>query len=100
MVNYTREIPKEVKNIVTERVASTTAGTPTILSSTSYGENFYVTIQCTTGNIYYSPLSTAPATTDAWKLEEGEKEILKIPSYLSLLGGSTTAAFQAIIWKL
>lgn len=94
---YVKPQFKHQKAIYPEALASTTAGTPTNLSI-----NGPVTVHCTTGELYINA-STAATTANSYKLQDtpGHNELdIYIPSSLSILGASTTAKYQAILWEL
>jgi hypothetical protein len=95
---YTRTLFRKIKAIVFENVASTSAGAVDTISSTAYGENFDITVNCSTGTIFLNPL-TAATTTNGFKLAEGQALDLKVASSLSIIGDSTTAAYQGIVWE-
>lgn len=86
---------REVKTIVTEALASTTASTASVLNTTG---KTAATVICTTGNIWINPLATA-TTANSIKLIEGQALDLIIPDSLSLISDSTEAFYQAILWK-
>ena len=114
---YTRVMMRNMRSIVPERLAHSTAiGTSTgwdmtILNSSSlcsitgfttrpYGENFSITIEATTGNLYLCPESTVlPTSTNSFLLAEGSLLDLRIKDHLALVGDSTTAKYQAIVWE-
>lgn len=98
MVNFVRPMFKTVKAIIFENVASTSAGAVDTIGSSVYGENFSVTVQCSTGVVYVNPL-VAATTTNGFKLTAGAALDLKVESALSIIGDSTTAAYQAIVWE-
>ena len=98
MVNYVRPIYRRIKAIVFENVASTAAGSVDTLGSSVYGANFDITVHCSTGVIYVNPLVTA-TTANGFKLKEDQSIDLKVASALSIIGDSTTAAYQAIVWE-
>jgi hypothetical protein len=104
---------RRIRSIVTERVISTGASTDyklTIINSSnictvpgnttrSFGTNYDVTIEATSGAVYILPESTAePTSNNAFKIPEGGILDLKVKSFLSIKGDSTTAKMQAIIW--
>lgn len=110
---YNREIFKQIKHIVSERLPSSGASTDwdnSILNTTtlcgitgwttrSLGQNFQVTITATTGKIYAVPESTVePTSTNAFTIDEGGILDIRIKNFLSLKGNSTTAKYQAIVW--
>ena len=86
---------REVKTIVTEAVASTTASAASTITSTG---KMAATIICTTGYIWVNPLATA-TTANGIKLIEGQALDLIIPNTVSLISDTTTASYQAIFWK-
>jgi len=98
MVNYVRPIYRRMKAIVFENVASTAAGSVDTLGSSVYGANFDITVHASTGTIFVNPLAAA-TTTNGFKLIEGQSLDLKVLSALSIIGDSTTAAYQAVVWE-
>jgi hypothetical protein len=96
---FVRPMFKTVKAIIFENVASTSAGAVDTIGSSVYGENFSITINCSTGSIFINPL-TAATTTNGYKLKENQSMDLKVESQLSIIGDSTTAAYQATIWEV
>ena len=95
---YTRPIFKKIRTIIPEVIPSTTAGVvDTIASSDGYGENFDVTVHCTTGDVYVNA-TTAATAANGFKLNEDQSLDIKVLANLSIIGGSTTAAYQCIIW--
>ena len=86
---------REVRTIVPETFASTTAGTANSLNTTSITP---LTIQCTTGTIWINP-STVVTTANGFKLVEGDVLDLLVKSTLSTLSTGVTASYQAIMWK-
>lgn len=98
MVNYVRPIYRRIKAIVFENVASTAAGSVDTLGSSVYGANFDITVHCSTGAVYINPL-VAATTANGFKLIEGQSLDLKVLSALSIIGDSTTAKYQAIVWE-
>lgn len=87
------------KTIIPQTVASTTAAAVSFITSTTYGENFPITLQCLTGDIHVSTLSTAPSTSVGFKMSGGDVLDLNVESYLALVSTSTSAAYQAIVWE-
>ena len=85
----------EVKTIVPEAFASTTANTANSLATTGLTP---VTIQCTTGSMWINP-STVVTTANGFKLVEGDVLDLLVRSSLSTLSTGITASYQAIFWK-
>jgi hypothetical protein len=98
-VSFVRPILKSMKAVVPTTVASTSAGAVKHLPTATYGENFAATIMCTTGIIYISTLTTAPTSTNGYEVKERETIDLNVPSNLAIIGNSTTAAYQAIVWN-
>jgi hypothetical protein len=95
---YVKTQFKPIRAIVGPTIPSTDAGVIDFITSTAYGTNFQCTIMCTTGQLAISTVSTAPTTSIGYLLGEGKSLDLLVPSYLSILGNSTTAAYQCIIW--
>lgn len=83
--------------IVPPTVLSTS---PLIWTSTSFlqGQNFDITIEAIAGDMYITTKSTAPTSTNTFKLLEGDVLDLKVNDYLAMIGNSTTCFVQAIIW--
>lgn len=84
-------------------VASTdTVGNSTNLSqqltSTQVGEGFLVTIAATTGDSWID--FTTTATTNSFKMAEGDTLDARVRKAVSIVGGSTTAKAQGIIWEM
>lgn len=101
MAIHNRPMFRRVKAIIFESVASTAAGSVDTISSTlstAIGANFDITIHATTGVIYINPLAAA-TTTNGFRVDEDQSLDLKVASALSIIGDSTTAAYQAIIWE-
>jgi hypothetical protein len=96
---FTKTVFRPIKAIIPENVASTSAGAVDTVSSTDYGLNFDITLNCSTGVVYINSL-TAATTTNGFRLEEGEAIDLRVSSSLSIIGNSTTAAYQAIVWEV
>jgi len=110
---YTRKVFKKMISIVPETIASTATSTDykigtisstrlrTLSGATTryWGANFEVTIEATTGSIYFLPdEDIEPTSSNAFKLSEGKSIDLKIENFLAIKGDSTTAKFQAIVW--
>lgn len=104
---YTRPMFKQIIGGIAEAVASTTASyinkLPINSTTLSYkglavGNNFNVTIQATSGTITLYPDSTTLGATSVYKLHEKESIDLRARDFVGLMGGSTTAKFQAIFW--
>lgn len=111
---YTKRRFKKIRAIIPETVAC--VGTSANFDTTSihrnaiatplstvltFGANFSVTIEATTGNIYIYPESTAaePGASNSFTLLEGNNIDINVENFLSLKGDSTTAAFQGIVWE-
>jgi len=92
---YTRPLFPKVKTIYSERLASTDGSSPSVVNFSGYQP---FTVECTTGIVYISSLSTAPGTTDCWMLEEGDTIDL-IAQYLALVSTSTTASYQMLVYE-
>lgn len=101
---FTNEIFKKAKTFISEVAVSTTASVANSalisINSTVYtiGQNFPITIQCTTGNIWLNSIGTA--TTNSFKLTEGANINLTVENALSLISDTTTAKVQGIIWEV
>lgn len=96
-----------MKYIQEEKVSSTTAGSQSAVYSTYLnmvstnlfiGNNFDITIMATTGNTAIG-LSTLLTATNGFLLTEGTIIDLQVKDALYLVGDSTTAKFQAIVWE-
>ena len=84
--------------IIPEAIPSTTAGVvDTIASTDGYGENFDITLHCSTGDVYINA-TTVATSANGFKLNEDQSVDIKIKTQLSIVGGSTSAAYQALIW--
>ena len=99
MAQYVRQMFKTPKAIVSPTLCGAVSGTVTYLTSTAYGENFSLTLNCIVGDIHISTLTTAPTTALGYKLSSGQSIELNVPSYLSLMSTSTTAQYQGIVWE-
>lgn len=91
-----RDIFKKPKYVIPPTIASTAY---THFTSTSYGQNFMITLMATTGAMWFNTLSTTPNSTTAFKLHEGDAIDLLVVNTLSVYGDSTTASYQAIVWE-
>jgi uncharacterized membrane protein len=100
MTMLTRDIGKLVKTIFPETVASTGAGSVTILPTSDVGGHSLL-IQATTGGFYLSPLTTALTSTNGWWLDEGELLNLAIEGngFLSLMSTDAAGKFQMIVFR-
>lgn len=88
---------KKVKSI--KPVTILTTGISIWTSTTfSQGQHWDMSIEAIVGDLYFTTLSTAPTTTNTFKLVEGDCLDIKVEEYIAMLGGSTTAAVQAIVW--
>lgn len=111
---YVRPKFKRIKSIIAETVAST--GTSTNYNSSSinttslcnvpgstllpFGQNFECTVECTTGVLFIladNPIQ--PTSLNGFKMIEGGVLDVQVENYLNIRGESTTAKFQAIIWR-
>ena len=92
-----KETFKVIKSIKPVTILSTAV---TIWTSTTFTQGQYwdMTIEAISGDMYISTLSTAPTSTNTFKLVEGDCLDIKVEEYISMLGDSTTASVQAIIW--
>lgn len=117
MANYTRNIFRLARFLVIETVSlSTTATAVTLATATDstatnsslisqiestsvrpVGTNFDITIAATTGDSFINTYGTA--TTNSFKLHEGDTLDIKVKDTLSVIGNSTSAKLQGIIWK-
>jgi len=86
---------RQIKTIIPETFASTTASVASTLNSTGY---VTATIACTADNIWFNTLVTA-TTVNGYKLTSGDEIDLIIPNSISFISDSTTAKYQAIFWK-
>ena len=89
---------RKTKAEVGPTACSTSAAVVSFISSTTYGQNFPVTIECLVGDIHYSALSTAPTTTFP-KMVAGDVKDLLVLNALALVSTSTGATYQATIWE-
>ena len=94
---FNRPIFKQMQSIVAEAAASPTSNVATL--TTNVG-GLSCRVQCTTGIVYVSTLSTAPTSTNAWRLEETEYLDLLIPANgaLATVSTSTTALRQIVVF--
>jgi hypothetical protein len=92
-MSYVRPTFKTIKTIYSETVASTTASVASAITPL----NDSVTLQCTTGSIWFNPLVTA-TTANGFKLVEGDVIDQIVNGTLSLISDTTTAKYQAIKW--
>lgn len=100
---YFREALKAVRKIWPQQIVNATASTPTVIATDGAEA---VRVLCTTGGFQLSTLSTAPASTDGWMLNEGEFLDVRTGDgasppnfYVALVAATTTAAFQMVAWK-
>jgi hypothetical protein len=98
MANFVRPMFGFVNTVIPHTVVASTAGTARTLSSTDYGENFNLTIHCTTGVVFLNP-STVATSANGFKIAEGQSLDLKVSTGLSLVGLTTTAGFQGLVWE-
>ena len=108
MAHYFREVFKTPKVMVGITFASTTAASVKVLTnstiystapSSDWMPNTPVTLQCVAGDLHISTLTTAPSTS-SFKLTAGQAIDFTMENYLALMSTSTTASYQAILWKL
>jgi len=95
MSSYVTNRFREVKTIVSEAFASTTANTASSISSS--GGYVSCSLMCTAGTIWANPITTA--TTNSFKMVAGDVLDLAFDTTLSIVSDSTTAKYQAIFWK-
>ena len=86
---------RQMKTIVPETFASTTASVANTFNTTGYAP---VTMICTTGVIFVNPIVTA-TEANGFKMYEGDVLDLIVPNTISTFSTGLTAAYQAIIWK-
>ena len=98
MTRYTRPMLRFARNVIGETVASTSPSAVSSLDSSDYGENFNCTITASTGNIWINPIGTA--TTNSFKLHEGDVIDLTVKNRLSVVSNSSDAKFQGFIWEV
>lgn len=94
---FVKPMFKKVRAIVPLTFASTTASAASSITSTTYGENFEITLQCVTGTVWVNPL--AVATTNSFAITSGNSLDLLVSNTLSLVSDSTLATYQGIVWK-
>lgn len=100
---FTKNQYKPVRFVIPEFMVSSTASvadSSTIsINSTSraIGENFSVTLVCTTGTVWFNPLVTA-TTANGYKLNESDFVDLLVRQTVSIIADTTTAKVQALIW--
>jgi hypothetical protein len=104
-IMYSRTIFKKVKQLFNDRSASTTAEVHSLIASTDtgldgnpIGNNFSVTIQCTTGTMAFC-FSTAITSTQGFHLFEHGTIDLKVKEKIYFCASSTTPRYQAIVWE-
>jgi hypothetical protein len=68
------------------------------LGSVTVGEQFLVTIAATTGNSWVD--FTTTATTNSFKMAEGDTLDVRVKKAVSVVSDSTTAKLQGIIWEM
>jgi hypothetical protein len=94
---YVRPLFREAR-VIHSTVGSTSGSVAnSTLNSTTYHPYFSVTLVCSTGDIWINPTTTA--TTNDFKLNEGDSIDLIVKDTLSTIADTTTAKWQAIIWK-
>lgn len=98
MAQFVKAMFKKPKAIISPTFCSTSAGAVSFLSTT-YGQNYSLTLSCLVGNIHISTLSTAPSTSVGFKLTSGDSIDLKVEDFLALVSDTTTAQYQGFIWE-
>lgn len=96
---YSRPVFPKIKSIYGEAAVSTAVGSITIFTDTTNGVNAPCRVQCTTGVMYLSTLSTAPLQANMWRLEEGESLDLYAREYISLMSTTLTASRQILVYE-
>lgn len=97
MIYHSKDTFRKVKGIVAETVVDSSAAEYAIATAAGYGENFACTIECSSGILYVNP-STVATSANGYKLTEEESINIVVPSALSVIGDTSNAAYQAIIW--
>lgn len=94
---FSKEIFQKVKAIYADAAVSTAASVATVISTGIAGCN--VLLQCTTGILYVSPLSTAPTAANAWVMAEGDELQINVPEFLAYMSTSTAAQRQMLVFN-
>jgi hypothetical protein len=95
---YTRQMFKKAKAHIPLTACSAIAGTASSISSTTYGENFDLTLYVKTGPIHANAITTA-TTANCGDLLSGMTLDLKVKDKLSLVSTSTAANYWGIVWE-
>jgi hypothetical protein len=99
LAQHTRLQFRRAYQIIPVTVPSTTAGVVDVIGSTmGFGENFDLTIHCSTGTLYFNNTTAVTAGT-GFKLNQDQSIDLKVKTNVSIIGATTLAAYQAIIWE-
>lgn len=94
-----RNVPvfPKIKAIYAEATVSTAANVVTVLSTSISGN---VRLQCTTGVMYVSTLTTAPSPTNAWALSANDDPIdIEITDFLAYMSTSTAPMRQMMVFE-
>jgi len=95
----TQDYFRKINTIIPITIPSTTANVVDVIASTDgYGDNFDITITASTGTLFITN-TTAVSVTNGYTLTEGDTVNIKVQSVMSIVGGTTTAAYSAIIWE-
>ena len=98
MITHTKGVFRKPGTIIPITIPSTTAGVVDLLaSSDGYGLNFDTLLYCSTGTVFFNTL-VAATTANGFRLNESEAMEFSVSSGVSIIGDSTTAAYQAIVW--
>jgi hypothetical protein len=96
---YIRDIPPLLKTIIPEFAPSTNTGAAgtRVFGEVELGGTGYARVQCTTGTIYISTLTTAPTTTNGWKLDDNDQPLnLCYTENIALYSTSTGSMAQIL----
>lgn len=104
---YNRNMFREVRGIVAERLASASANSISSIQSSDltlnnsvFGQKFDLTVEATTGSVVLGfTTNVASTNNNGIVLTEGSIIDLKVDSALYISSPSTAAKFQAICWK-
>lgn len=105
---YNRNMFREVRGIIAEKLASTTANSITSIqssdltlnSSSIFGHKFDLTVEATTGSVVIGfTTNVASTNNNGILLTEGSIIDLKVDTALYISSPSTAAKYQAICWK-
>jgi hypothetical protein len=98
MIQHTRLEFRKVKGIVANSVVDSTAAENAVASSDGYGDNFDVTLHCSTNDLWFNP-TTVATSANGFRLNEDQTVDLKVLSALSVIGQTSDAAYQVIVWE-